>query len=176
MNDEEFAAYVRECLNYDAETGDFRWLQRPGGHFKDARVWKMWNTTWAGKSAGCRAPAGYILVGIDRKLFYAHRLAWLWTHGRWPDRHIDHVNGDKSDNRLCNLREATYAENNCNTVRPSHNTTGFKGVSKHQGKHRAVIQHRGRHHFLGYFATAEEAHEAYAAAAKRLHGEFARIN
>lgn len=170
------AAFVRECLDYDAETGVFTWRERPRSHFKTDRVWKIWNSMCNGKAAGCRAPVGYVLVGIDRRLFYAHRLAWLWTHGRWPQHNIDHINGDKGDNRLGNLREATQAENMRNTVRPSHNTSGFKGVSRHQGKYRAVIQREGRHIFIGYFDTAEEAHAAYCRAAETHHGEFARFN
>jgi hypothetical protein len=94
------------------------------------------------------------------------------VYGEWPTDLIDHANGDPSDNRLCNLREANRATNAANARRPRDNTSGFKGVSwaKSARKWRATLA--GKH--IGIYDTKEDAASAYARAAKELHGEFAR--
>jgi hypothetical protein len=108
----------------------------------------------------------------------AHRLAWLWVHGRWPGCEIDHINSDGLDNRIQNLREATHAQNQRNQSKRSDNTSGLKGVSWHKRgkKWKAQICHMGKWHALGLYDCSEEAHKAYVAAAHRFHGEFARID
>jgi hypothetical protein len=98
--------------------------------------------------------------------------------GRWPYGELDHINGEKADNRFANLREATHSQN-CHNIRrrPKTNTTGFKGVTYFARcrTFRAKIHVDGRYLSLGYFATAEEAHAAYCAAATEHFGEFASI-
>ena len=91
---------------------------------------------------------------------------------------VDHINGDGLDNRRCNLRICTRAENARNNRTPCTNRSGFKGVSfyKRRGVWRSHITVNGKFHHLGYFSTAENAHAAYCEAAKRLHGEFARVS
>jgi hypothetical protein len=91
---------------------------------------------------------------------------------------IDHVNGDGLDNRRCNLRPATQAQNNANMRRPRDNTSGYKGVNlyKRTGRWRATLTHQRRARHLGYYATAEEAARVYDAAASALWGEYARLN
>jgi hypothetical protein len=90
---------------------------------------------------------------------------------------IDHANGDWRDNRLSNLRIATRSENAANSGPPRTNTSGFKGVcwDKRAGKWLAQISHQRAHYWLGHFSTAQEAHNAYRAAALRFFGEFARL-
>ena len=105
-----------------------------------------------------------------------HRLAWLYMTGKWPVAQIDHINMVKNDNRWSNLREATKAQNKANS--PGRSTCGFKGVYvvKKRGtiKYRAQLRSAGKLHDLGYYRTPEEANAAYAVAAERMHGEFAR--
>lgn len=171
---ENFAAYVRKCLDYDPDTGVLTWRRRPWWHFSTGSD-RGWNKRYAGTPAG-RIRHGYVVITLDGKSLFAHRLAWLIVHGHWPEVHIDHVNGVRDDNRLCNLREATHEENQRNQSLRCDNSSGYKGVRLHKcGKFVANIGHAGRKHYLGLFATAEEAYEAYCLAAKELHGEFAKI-
>ncbi len=159
------AERLRQVLDYDKATGTFMWLKG------------ISNRAPAGKEAGCRCRrSGYILIGIDGRLYPAHRLAWMFVHGVMPDE-IDHRDGDRANNKIQNLRSCTHAENQKNVPRPSHNTSGFKGVHFHPqtGKWRARIKSDGKHKSLGLHQTPEAAHAAYCAAATAMHGEFARF-
>lgn len=157
------AERVRELLDYDPETGVFRW--------KDSRS----QAVEVGSVAGSLDKhTGYIRIGVARNYVAAHRLAWLWVHGRWPDGELDHKNRVRSDNRLENLREATRSQNTVNaTVR---NATGYRGVKRHKGSYVARIKANGKQVELGYFRSAEAAHARYVQAAIALHGEFARAD
>ena len=125
-----------------------------------------------------RDAGGYIYISVDSVILAAHRLAWLYVHGELPDREIDHANCDPSDNRLENLRLADRSQNNCNRRIQKNNTSGFKGVdwAKSKRKWRAVVKKNNRCHHLGYYSTAAEAAAAYNSAAKKLHGDFKRVN
>jgi hypothetical protein len=153
---------LRELLDYNPETGAFVWK-------KSRRCIK------AGSSAGTLNSLGYIAIKVDGRLYRAHRLAWLWMTGTVSPKEIDHANRVRSDNRFCNLREATSAQNKHNASLRSNNTSGMKGVSycKDRGKYVAQICVDGMHKNLGRFPTPEEAAAKYRAAADRLHGEFA---
>jgi hypothetical protein len=172
------AEYVRQILHYDPETGVLRWKERPREHFKTYGSWKTWNTRYSGDSAGRVHRTGYVLIAIGNIDYLAHRLAWIWMTGEWPKEHIDHINGDSSDNRFLNLREATRSENMRNTRRPSTNTSGHKGVSlnKTTNKWAAGIKLYRKKLHIGYFDNIEDAAAAYDNAARVLHGEFARCN
>ena len=114
---------------------------------------------------------------IDGRRYLAHRLAWFYVYGEWPRKGLDHINRDRLDNRIANLREADHAQNVQNRGPMSNNKSGFKGVffnPRHTQPWQAQITARGQYFNLGRYATAEEAHEAYKEAAARLHGEFAR--
>lgn len=105
-------------------------------------------------------------------MYLEHRLAWLYVTGTWPSDQIDHVNGIRDDNRIFNLREATGPENNGNQRQArSDNKTGLLGVywDKQHKKFSAKIMFSGKHKYLGYFPTAEEAHAAYIKAKRELH-------
>lgn len=159
------AEEARQLLSYNPETGTFTWRV---GRRGTARV---------GSVAGRPNGRGYFRIRIYGRRYCAHRLAWLLTHEVWPENQIDHINGRRDDNRLCNLRLATRSENTRNAKRRSDNTSGFKGVGFHkaQGKWRARIKIDGRRKDLGRFDTPEEAHAAYCKAAAELHGEFANF-
>lgn len=160
------ADYLREVLNYDPETGLFHWRKH------------MSNRRGAGEKAGCIcSQSGYNLIGIKGDVHKANRLAWLYVHGEWPDRLVDHINGNPGDDRIANLRLATHAQNLQNRGKQKNNKSGFKGVCWHvpSKKWHARIACNGKQHHLGLFATPEDAHRAYIVAAERFHGEFAKI-
>jgi hypothetical protein len=148
------AERVRELLDYNPETGIFRWRATGPGRRLDGV---------AGRIDG----NGYLGIGIDRERFYAHRLVFLYVCGRWPNGDVDHINGQRADNRLENLREATRGQNCLNAKLRHDNTTGFRGVYRtHSGKYQARFGRK----ILGRFATAEEASAAHRAAAIQAHG------
>lgn len=157
------AETLRTLLSYDPETGMFTWLKRRNG------VKSM--------TAGYTGNDGYVSIRINAKLYKAHRLAWLYVNGTWPEHHIDHANGVASDNRIANLRVATHAENLRNRGMNKNNRSGYKGVHWHcrNKKWRAQIDINGKRCVLGYFESPEAAHNAYAEKAKSLHGEFVNL-
>lgn len=159
------AERVRELLNYDPETGVFQW-RKPRAQA-------------IGKSeAGTINASGYRIMNVAGKLYRAHRLAWLYVYGEMPDGMIDHINGVRSDNRIANLRLADNGKNQMNAKRRSDNKSGYRGVSWHRkaSKWSAEIWCDGEKHYLGLFECEKDAHAARVEAAKRLHGEFARVN
>ena len=167
------AEEVRAALDYDPFTGVFRWRWR-------ADVLPWINTRCAGKVAGSldrRSRTNiYITIRLNGRLYLAHRLAWVWMTGEWPDGDLDHENTDGTDNRFINLRPATRTQNNGNQRLSRANTTGLKGVSPlPNGRYQAQIAYQGKNHRLGHFDSPEEAHDAYCYAAVRLFGEFARF-
>lgn len=160
------ATRLRELLSYDPETGDFtRLVGRSGPRSR------------AGDVAGCENGQGYIRIYVDGIGYKAHRLAWLYVYGEMPPE-LDHINGNRSDNRIANLRSVTRAQNKMNCRTYKNCTSGLKGATfnKRAQKWKAQIQRDGKKVGLGYFETAEAAHEAYAVAANALHGEFARLS
>jgi HNH endonuclease/AP2 domain len=125
--------------------------------------------------AGLLDGDGYRRITIKGRIYQAHQLAWLYMTGKWCSRVIDHRDGDPSNNRWANLRRATISQNNANRRIHRNNKCGFKGVVRnHIGRWCAAIYKDGRRYHLGSFATPEEAHAAYVAAARKLFGEFAR--
>lgn len=175
------AVTLRKVLHYDPDTGVFTWKARPlrtASRQQD----RSWNARYAGQVAGClrhggRGSTDYWRIRVFVKTYQAHRLAWLYVTGSWPAEYIDHIDGDGLNNRLSNLREATHSQNLQNSKRQKNNTTGFKGVryQKDKGKFRAGFMANGVNYHLGYYSTGEAAHEAYRAAAVRVHGEFVRF-
>jgi hypothetical protein len=155
--------YIKEILSYNPETGVFTRKVRTSSSVK------------IGDVAGCLSYDG-IYISVCNKLHKAHRLVWLYVYGDWPPLGIDHINGNPSDNRICNLRLATDEQNGRNRGKNKNNITGFKGVSWHKqvGKFAAQIHHKRRKIHLGLFTTAEAAHAAYCEAAAKYHGEFSR--
>lgn len=153
---------LQEMFDYNPENGLLFWKIR---NSKRVRI---------GDVAGCRASDGRILVGIRGRIYKAHRIAWAITTGEWPKDMIDHVNGDPSDNRLCNLREATKSQNMMNVGKIKSNTSGIKGVgwSKASQKWRAYIRVNKKDIHLGLFENIEDAKKARIEAAIKYHGEF----
>jgi len=153
-------------VKYDPETGVFtaRIKARDDGRWKAGRVLGSTHLT-----------LGYVYLNVNKKRYLAHRLAWFYVYGEWPDGLIDHENGDRSDNRLCNLRVASHHQNRTHTtILRSSNTTGVQGVCwcKRRSKWYARIKTNGKYKFLGYFSDLDAAKERYDLAAARLFGEF----
>ena len=128
-----------------------------------------------GDIAGSYTQHGYVLIGVLKKRFFAHRLAWFFTHGIWPAAQLDHINGDRRDNRITNLREATNAQNQCN--RKPTARTGVKGVYKHSQSPgwTAEIKVGGKKHHIGLYPSILAAEVARGQAAAIFHGKFARF-
>lgn len=162
-------------IQYDRSTGCFYWTdilpqKRGSGHARIVGGRADYPHNERGKT--------YMMITVgDGKQYRAHRIAWLIVYGRWPECHIDHINGDSTDNRINNLREATNAENCRSSKRSSNNQSGYKGVHfcNYTKRWRASICVNGKTKKLGRFNTPEEAHEAYKAVAIKYFGEFARF-
>ena len=149
--------YVRECLDYDPDTGLFKWKTRPLEHFVNSRAWKIWNTRYAGKNAGYFVKIGYFNIRVNGINYRTHRLAWLITYGKWPKDHIDHIDGNRSNNRINNLRDVPNSENHKNIVMLSVNTSGYSGISARGDNWRARISINGKEKHLGTFKNIDEA-------------------
>jgi hypothetical protein len=155
---------LHDLFEYNPQTGHLIWKVNAARRRKPGEI------------AGCKSPEGRILVGVHGRLYKAHRIIWAMQTGEWPDKQIDHINEDPSDNRWVNLRLATKAQNMRNVTRIKSNTSGYKGVgwSKAANKWRAYIRADGVNYHLGLFQTKEEAAAAYKVAAAKLHGAFAK--
>jgi hypothetical protein len=151
------AARARELFRYDPSTGSLTWKVDKGAKR-------------SGDPAGHLDKDGYRVVGADGTQYFAHRVAWLIHHGRWPDGLVDHKDGDHDHNAVKNLREATTQLNGQNLrAARQDNVTGLLGVSPHGKKFAATIKAGGKKIWLGRFSTPTLAHEAYLAAKRQLH-------
>lgn len=154
--------YLRNALFYDANTGEFTWINPPKNHSR-----------LLGRIAGRRDRwRGYVIIKLQGRAYKAHRLAWLYVHGFLPPE-IDHADGDRSNNRLSNLRTATNPQNQAN--RSTNKGKALpKGVRKVRNRYNARISYQRRLIHLGMFQTPQEASEAYFQASRIYYGEFAR--
>lgn len=152
---------IKSMLRYDPATGDLYWTDVQTKAFR-------------GKKAGTLDAHGYINLSIKRKRYKAHRVAWLLTYGTWPNGEIDHIDGDKLNNRIENLREATSQLNKWNHWKPqSNNVIGLRGVCKIRNKFKAEIRVDRKRIHIGVFETPDLAHQAYLNAKAKYHAEAA---
>jgi hypothetical protein len=149
---------LRSLLSYNRETGSLAWVG-------DVR-----NGVSAGDVAGHVDRSGYRRIVIDGALYAAHRLAWLHVHGEWPKGQVDHINGNRDDNRFVNLRDVSNSVNaqNKRGARKD-NVTGLLGVSRRPHGYEARITLEGKTRWLGLFDSAEEAHAAYLREKREIH-------
>lgn len=152
--------YLRQCLDYDPETGALMWKARPADMFEHETAWKRWNGRHAGTEAFTTNRNGYRVGVVNWCCIYAHRAIWAMVYGYWPDI-IDHINGDRSGNWLANLREVDSAGNMKNVAVRSDNTSGVTGVYRNCPRYKlpwaAEIYENGRKLKIGNFSTIEEA-------------------
>jgi hypothetical protein len=144
---------------FDYRDGVLIWKKRPRSHFKTSRGMNVFNNRNAGKPAGSlHKPTGYVSVEVLGRKFKAHRIVWEMQTGKIPVS-IDHINGDKQDNRIGNLRSASHSENMKNRPLPSNSKSGFMGVHwlKRNKKWCAYITSEGKRHHLGLFDDKSEA-------------------
>lgn len=148
---------AKEIFDYDPETGDIKWKINKG-------------SAKAGKKAGKINCKGYLVVTINRVYYQGHRLAWLHYYGEWPSFHIDHIDHDKTNNSIKNLRDVSISENMQNQVKAkSNNKSGFLGVSSSKQGFYAEIKANGKRIYLGFYKTARDAHDAYLKAKREMH-------
>lgn len=169
---------LRELLRYEPETGVFFWLPRSEATCGTKHETDRWNTRYSGKEPFPEDFKGYRRIQIFRKRYLAHRVAWAIYTGKWPAEQIDHINGDRSDNRIANLREASRAENNRNKSSSAGSTSQYVGVSwcNKNLKWKVGIWHTGKQHHIGYFQSEVDAASAYDREAQVRKGMFAKIN
>ncbi len=163
------AREVRQRFDYDPREGLFRYRIVPPNQSKIK----------IGDIAGFprRTKYGvYLIIKINSRPYYAHRLVWLYVFGDWPIDQLDHKDGNKLNNKLDNLRPATQSNNKSNGKRYNNNTSGFKGVVKCKNKWKAQITHQGKVIYLGLYMTKLDAHAAYVRASRELQGEFCKTD
>lgn len=148
---------IKSAFDYCPETGCLLWKPRP-------RV-------VAGQPAGSLYANGYVKIRFKQSNYWAHRLVWFWHTGEWPSKEIDHLNGDRGDNRVENLRPASRPENRQNSISKQQRSGALAGAHfcTSTGRWRANITVAGKIHRLGRFDTPEEAHAAYLKAKAELH-------
>ena len=151
------AKQLRALMHYDPETGLFTRLVRSN------------RNTQIGETAGT-TKSQYVVISIKGRLYPAHRLAWLYVHSAWPSCDIDHIDGDKRNNRLKNLRDVTKSVNMQNRKRAqANNQSKLAGAMKNNGSWMARIRVAGTNKYLGNFPTPELAHNAYLKAKRVFH-------
>jgi len=149
---------AREMLAYDPATGALAWRKAVARNVK------------AGGKAGSLDARGYGQVRLHRRHYMAHRLVWLLHYGEWPKGEIDHIDGNRANNRICNLREVDRSINTQNLRRAKKNSrSGLLGVSPSGPRWQAHIQANKEQFYLGTFSTPELAHAAYLTAKRALH-------
>lgn len=160
---------LKQALHYDHETGVFTWKEHGrGGHHRGI-----------GRPAGSLKRSGYTLINLNQMRFRAHRLAWFYMTGAWPKGQVDHINGERNDNRWTNLRLASQVQNSANMKPRRTNRLGIKGVRQYDGlnctRYRSIISIGGNVRYLGSFKSLDEAKSAYLKAARHAWGEYARV-
>ena len=176
-HDAQWFAFLSECFEPDFSVGVLRWKKRPVAHFLTFPFWERDVLKRAGRIAGHKHVKGYLSVFIDiygkKTSLQQHRILWILKHGAWPDDQIDHINCNKSDNRMENMREANNSQNMRNR---GPTRKGLKGVTRRTDSNafQAQISINGRNVYLGSFNTEEEAHAKYMEQAILVAGEFAR--
>lgn len=160
--DDDFHKKLIDVLSYDGETGLFTWKTFRG------------NTAKKGSIAGWNHTDGYIRVMVFDRAYLAHRLAWFYIHGKWPEDEIDHADGDPKNNRIANLREASNSQNSHNRCVRKDSKTGHKGVSfTKYGTYKVRVAANGKRVHIGNFRDLDDAIAACKEMREKMHAEFA---
>ena len=155
---DEIIHALKNAIQYDPKTGQFNWLEKVSARSPEA-----------GESAGVKLKSGYWRISFRGEKYYLHRLAWMLYYNQIPPENIDHINGNKSDNRIANLRSVTQSVNMQNTKK-ARGKHALMGVSESRNRFRAEIRVNGEKKHLGVFDSAIDAHEAYMKAKRIYHG------
>jgi len=160
---------LRNFLTYDEFSGDLIWKHRQRPFFPNDQAYNAWNARFPGKKVGA-VSNGYVIFALFKRLYKAHRVAWAIYYGEWPSNCIDHIDGNRSNNSIANLRVVPKKDNNKNMARKRDNTSGQTGVSKTKSglRWRARIGVNKTTKTIGSFATIEEA----IAARKQAEAEY----
>lgn len=155
--------HVNELLEYEPETGVLRWIKSPN---KRVAI---------GSKAGSISSFGYIKLKIDKKEYFAHRIAWLLYYKEWPSGQIDHIDNNRKNNAISNLRDCTASQNQRNQKRRKSNSTGIKGVywDANLNKWKVQVRGDGRIQYGGHYKSIQAAELAAIELRNRLHGEYA---
>lgn len=174
--------FAESIFRYDYNSGKLFWKERTPSMFLGKKkspehCCAVWNACHANKEITYKNNYGYIVARINKRPYLVSRIAWLLNYGVNPKFEIDHINLNKEDNRISNLRLASRFQNTCNRGLQGNNKSGYKGVSfcNVKNKWRARIMVHRKEKFIGYFSDVKLAHEAYKKAAIQYHGEYARI-
>lgn len=161
--------YLRLRLRYEPDTGKLFWREAAPEHFKLRRTYLAWNKRFACKEVGAKLNNGYLYVNLKKRVMLVHRVIFAMVYGYWPEQ-VDHINHDRVDNRLVNLREATFVTNGQNISLPADNTSGRIGVYwfRQRNVWYARIKTGGKNHHLGYFKEKADAIAAREAAEIRF--------
>ena len=155
---------MNECIHYDPDTGEIRWKVRPVSHFYSPKVGEAWNRRLAGNHWRVNKYSGYLTSTLSGVPLRGHRVAWFIFHGEWPDGFLDHIDGDKTNNRIANLRVVDPAESSKNKGKQVRNKTGINGVSfdstRRKKPWRVYIGIKGNGTFIGGYETKAEAKKA----------------
>jgi len=168
-------SYLNECFDVDFVNGTLTWKDRPSCHFKSKRYENAYNSQRKGKQAGSICIShGYRYVEINGCAYATHRIIFEMFHGYLP-KFVDHIDGNRSNNKIDNLRECTLSQNQYNSKIPKNNKSGIKGVyfDKIHNTWKAKINVSDKCINIGSFKTKEEAGKARIDAANKYHGEFA---
>jgi len=149
--------FLHECFSFDPLRGELIWNVRPEGHFKTLKGCRVFNSKCSGKPAGSAHNRGYLAVNIYEVAYLIHRVCWAMYYGQWPDSDLDHINGNKSDNRIENLRAVTRETNSRNQKLRSNNSTSCMGVTKDRGAFRVRINVDGKRISVGSYPSLEDA-------------------
>lgn len=165
---------LRECFEFDAQTGILTWKRRPRSHFCSDKGEACWNARYPGTVAGYRMANGYWLISIFKKRYLVHRIGWALHYGEWPSGILDHCNGNSDENQISNLRNATTSTNGQNSRRRITSKSGVKGVSWNSKRQKWVanVCVLGQHHHLGAFHKLEDAESAVRERREQIHGLF----
>ena len=151
---------LKQVLDYDKTTGKFYWKVNS-------------RKTKVGQLAGCLNTQGYVQIMYKKRNYLAHRLAWLFVYGTLPELFLDHINENKSDNRIENLRQVNNSANMSNITKPcKNNSLGFRGVSKNKKGFSAKLKFQQKEYYLDTFKTPEEAHQRYLTKKQELEKEY----
>lgn len=172
----EFITLLKDRLEYFPDSGKFFYTEslKNKSYLRGKEAGSV-----CGRGSKRTSKTNYFTLVINSKRYYLHRLAWIYMTGSWPEKTIDHINGDGLDNRWSNLREADRSQNNSNIALKQNNTSGYKGVSKRntiKESYRVEIKKGHKYYYVGSYSSAEDAAKAYNEKAKELWGEFAYLN